>query len=93
MLCVAGFRLIGSGRIRDESSVHALKIKEVDTRIESEIAGLRSTIAVGTLDHHVHSQLTLLSDCTVQRPAVLGRCRLGCGSSFAGILANVQVML
>lgn len=41
------FRLMNdkSGRIRDESSVHALKIKEVDTRIESEIAGLRSLIA------------------------------------------------
>ncbi len=32
------------GRIRDESAVHALKIKEVDTRIESEIAGLRTSI-------------------------------------------------
>ena len=32
------------GRIRDESSVHALKIKEVDTRIESEIAGVRTSI-------------------------------------------------
>ncbi|MCO5565797.1 hypothetical protein L7F22_019472 [Adiantum nelumboides] len=45
---VAGVRLdlnLEKGRIRDESSVHALKIKEVDTRIESEIAGLRSTIA------------------------------------------------
>ena len=32
------------GRIRDESSVHASKIKEVDTRIESEIAGVRTSI-------------------------------------------------
>jgi hypothetical protein len=33
------------GRIRDESSQQELKIKEVDTRIESEIAGLRTQIA------------------------------------------------
>ncbi|TKY86138.1 hypothetical protein EX895_004963 [Sporisorium graminicola] len=43
----AGVRLdlnLEKGRIRDESAVHALKIKEVDTRIESEIAGLRTSI-------------------------------------------------
>ncbi|PWN94809.1 mitochondrion protein [Tilletiopsis washingtonensis] len=43
----AGVRLdlnLEKGRIRDESSVHALKIKEVDTRIESEIATLRTSI-------------------------------------------------
>ncbi|KAE8224714.1 hypothetical protein CF326_g7985 [Tilletia indica] len=43
----AGVRLdlnLEKGRIRDESSVHALKIKEVDTRIETEIAGLRTSI-------------------------------------------------
>ncbi|CAE6454833.1 unnamed protein product [Rhizoctonia solani] len=34
----------GIGRIRDESSVQELKIREVDTRIESEIAGLRTAI-------------------------------------------------
>jgi hypothetical protein len=48
----AGVRLdlnLEKGRIRDESSVHALKIKEVDTRIESEIAGLRSLIATVSL--------------------------------------------
>lgn len=39
-----------AGRIRDESSVHALKIKEVDTRIEAEIAGLRSTIATAKIN-------------------------------------------
>jgi len=32
------------GRIRDESGQQELKIKEVDTRIESEIAGLRTQI-------------------------------------------------
>lgn len=41
---VGGARLTTAGRIRDESSVHALKIKEVDTRIESEIAGVRTSI-------------------------------------------------
>jgi formate-dependent nitrite reductase membrane component NrfD len=51
-----------SGRIRDESSVHALKIKEVDTRIESEIAGLRSLIATvsGTFTASVISATDLL---------------------------------
>ncbi|UZJ55855.1 hypothetical protein CBS101457_005175 [Exobasidium rhododendri] len=49
----AGVRLdlnLEKGRIRDESSVHALKIKEVDTRIESEIAGLRSLIATAKIN-------------------------------------------
>ena len=32
------------GRMREESSGQELKIKEVDTRIEQEIAGLRTTI-------------------------------------------------
>ena len=32
------------GRMRDESSGQELKIKEVDTRIEQEIAGLRTAI-------------------------------------------------
>ncbi|EDP43616.1 hypothetical protein MGL_1829 [Malassezia globosa CBS 7966] len=44
---MAGVRLdlnLEKGRIRDESSVHASKIKEVDTRIESEIAGVRTSI-------------------------------------------------
>jgi hypothetical protein len=33
-----------AGRIRDESSVQELKIREVDTRIESEISGLRTAL-------------------------------------------------
>lgn len=44
----AGVRLdlnLEKGRIRDENSQQELKIKEVDTRIESEIAGLRTQIA------------------------------------------------
>lgn len=43
----AGVRLdlnLEKGRIRDESAQQELKIKEVDTRIESEIAGLRTQI-------------------------------------------------
>lgn len=32
------------GRMREESSGQELKIKEVDTRIEQEIAGLRTAI-------------------------------------------------
>lgn len=43
----AGVRLdlnLEKGRMRDESSVLELKIKETDTKIESEIAGLRTQI-------------------------------------------------
>jgi hypothetical protein len=43
----AGVRLdlnLEKGRIRDESSRQELKMKEVDTRIEQEIAGLRAAI-------------------------------------------------
>jgi hypothetical protein len=43
----AGVRLdlnLEKGRIRDEASAQELKIREVDARIESEIAGLRSAI-------------------------------------------------
>lgn len=43
----AGVRLdlnLEKGRMREESSGQELKIKEVDTRIEQEIAGLRTAI-------------------------------------------------
>ncbi|KAF5336062.1 hypothetical protein D9611_006253 [Ephemerocybe angulata] len=43
----AGVRLdlnLEKGRMREESSGQELKIKEVDTRIEQEIAGLRTSI-------------------------------------------------
>ncbi|KAF8586431.1 DUF1640-domain-containing protein [Ramaria rubella] len=43
----AGVRLdlnLEKGRMREESSGQELKIREVDTRIESEIAGLRTAI-------------------------------------------------
>lgn len=45
----AGVRLdlnLEKGRMRDESSKQELKIKEVDTRIEQEIAALRTSIQV-----------------------------------------------
>jgi hypothetical protein len=43
----AGVRLdlnLEKGRLREEGSGQELKIKEVDTRIEQEIAGLRTAI-------------------------------------------------
>jgi len=43
----AGVRLdlnLEKGRIREEASRQELKMKEVDTRIEQEIAGLRAAI-------------------------------------------------
>lgn len=43
----AGVRLdmnLEKGRIRDESSIHDFKVKETDTRIESEAALLRKEI-------------------------------------------------
>ena len=43
----AGVRLdlnLEKGRMREESSGQELKIKEVDTRIEQEIAGLRTAM-------------------------------------------------
>jgi len=43
----AGVRLdlnLEKGRIRDETSMQELKLREVDTRIESELAGLRTAI-------------------------------------------------
>jgi hypothetical protein len=39
------------GRIRDETSAQELKVREVDTRIESEIAGLRTTIETAKVSH------------------------------------------
>lgn len=56
----AGVRLdlnLEKGRMREESSGQELKIKEVDTRIEQEIAGLRtamqaSKVSVDPLLHH-----------------------------------------
>lgn len=46
------------GRMREESSGQELKIKEVDTRIEQEIAGLRTAIQASKV-------LFWQSDCTL----------------------------
>lgn len=44
------------GRIRDETSAQELKIREVDTRIESEIAGLRAAIEQSKVKYaHLYS--------------------------------------
>lgn len=51
----AGVRLdlnLEKGRMREESSGQELKIKEVDTRIEQEIAGLRTAIQASKVLHN-----------------------------------------
>lgn len=72
----AGVRLdlnLEKGRMREESSGQELKIKEVDTRIEQEIAGLRTAIQASKVLHNsAYSRLTLLikssgHDITVHR--------------------------
>lgn len=55
----AGVRLdlnLEKGRMREESSGQELKIKEVDTRIEQEIAGLRTAIQASKV--RVHSSVS-----------------------------------
>ena len=50
----AGVRLdlnLEKGRMREESSGQELKIKEVDTRIEQEIAGLRTAIQASKVNY------------------------------------------
>lgn len=50
----AGVRLdlnLEKGRMREESSGQELKIKEVDTRIEQEIANLRTAIQASKVRH------------------------------------------
>jgi hypothetical protein len=50
----AGVRLdlnLEKGRIREEASKQELKMKEVDTRIEQEIAGLRAAIQSSKVRH------------------------------------------
>ena len=39
--------------VRDESSLQELKVREIDTRIESEIAGLRTAIEIAKPRHWV----------------------------------------
>lgn len=51
----AGVRLdlnLEKGRMREQSSGQELKIKEVDTRIEQEIANLRTAIQSSKVLHH-----------------------------------------
>ncbi|KAG5637736.1 hypothetical protein H0H81_003374 [Sphagnurus paluster] len=62
----AGVRLdlnLEKGRMREESSHQELKIKEVDTRIEQEIAGLRTAIQASKVSYltpfRVHYNSTL----------------------------------
>ena len=60
----AGVRLdlnLEKGRLRDEASGQELKIKEVDTRIEQEIAGLRTAIQASKAGH-VRLTSTLVTD-------------------------------
>jgi Protein of unknown function (DUF1640) len=63
----AGVRLdlnLEKGRMREESSGQELKIKEVDTRIEQEIAGLRTAIQSSkamTLQYLVGFGMSLIS--------------------------------
>jgi hypothetical protein len=53
------------GRIREESSVHELKVKETDTRIEKEVGDLR-----GMLESVKFSTLQwLIGVCTVRSPS------------------------
>lgn len=61
----AGVRLdlnLEKGRMREESSQQELKIKEVDTRIEQEIAGLRTTIQASKASHISPSPLQVEID-------------------------------
>lgn len=41
------------GRMREESSVQDAKLKEADTRIETEIAGLRTAIEASKASHRL----------------------------------------
>ena len=57
----AGVRLdlnLEKGRMREESSKQELKIKEVDTRIEQEIAALRTSIQVSKVRGMISFSLT-----------------------------------
>jgi hypothetical protein len=75
----AGVRLdlnLEKGRMREESSGQELKIKEVDTRIEQEIAGLRTAIQASKVSVHgslKHAELFILKPGN--DPAILGRVR------------------
>jgi hypothetical protein len=71
----AGVRLdlnLEKGRMREESSAQQLKIKEVDTRIEQEIAALRTSIQQSKVISFTkafrkwHTQLTRQQATTLQ---------------------------
>lgn len=61
----AGVRLdlnLEKGRMREESSGQELKIKEVDTRIEQEIAGLRTAIQSSKVNDCHNCRLCTITD-------------------------------
>lgn len=82
----AGVRLdlnLEKGRMREESSRQELKIKEVDTRIEQEIAGLRTAIQTskvsatvprrsGNLTMKIRQQLYSIWSVLVRQSCTLG---------------------
>ena len=77
----AGVRLdlnLEKGRMREESSGQELKIKEVDTRIEQEIAGLRTAMqaskvsAIIIWDNYV--VITIWQAITLQYLVTFGVC-------------------
>ena len=71
----AGVRLdlnLEKGRMRQESSEQELKIKEVDTRIEQEIAGLRTAIQASKVGHRLLS----VHGCAESNADRLQRCNI-----------------
>jgi hypothetical protein len=66
----AGVRLdlnLEKGRIREEASRQELKMKEVDTRIEQEIAGLRAAIQSSKVGDYLVRLGELIHDLGVRR--------------------------
>lgn len=66
----AGVRLdlnLEKGRIREEASRQELKMKEVDTRIEQEIAGLRAAIQSSKVGDYLLRLGELIHDLGVRR--------------------------
>lgn len=64
----SGVRLdlnLEKGRMREESSGQELKITEVDTRIEQEIAGLRTAIQASKVSEYLVSEFPPLSPFNV----------------------------
>lgn len=101
----AGVRLdlnLEKGRIREEASRQELKMKEVDTRIEQEIAGLRAAIqsskattlqyivGFGTLPH-LYSCLT--SNLQVQSPVALLCSWRTCVSACRLVTLHITILI